>query len=190
LTDYLLYKRVSGASESDPPAALDEALTGPSIGGGVQQFAKPYFSESERQDIVQRVDEKIREIGGGSWDTGKQVVLDRYYSYSKDDWTDVEKSTETAVHRSFHLFQNYPNPFNPVTTITYLLPVSGHVELAVFNLSGRRICTLVNGNRAAAKHQVQWDGKNGQGENVASGVYIYQLKTNGFIQSRRLLLLR
>lgn len=76
----------------------------------------------------------------------------------------------------FVLEQNYPNPFNPTTEIRYELPEDSHVGLSVFNLVGQKISTLVNEQKAAGYHSAFWDGKDSFGNEVASGVYIYQIK--------------
>lgn len=74
---------------------------------------------------------------------------------------------------SFRLDQNYPNPFNPETTISYCLPTSDYVTIKIYNITGREIRTLVNERKASGYYNIQWDGKDNNGTNVASGVYIY-----------------
>ncbi len=88
----------------------------------------------------------------------------------------------------FRLCQNYPNPFNSLTTIQYQLPAAGPVELAIFNLVGERVKLLVAEDQSSGWHRAQWDGSNENGAAVASGVYLYQLKTNHRIETRRMVL--
>jgi len=83
------------------------------------------------------------------------------------------------------LEQNYPNPFNPSTTITYALPKSSDVRLSVYDILGREVSVLVNERRDAGVHEVKFDGTN-----LASGVYMYRIQAGGFVQVKRLLLLR
>ena len=90
----------------------------------------------------------------------------------------------------FVLEQNYPNPFNPTTTIRFSLPVAAEVELAIFNLLGQRVTTLVEGLRAAGRYTVVWDGRDDAGRPVASGVYFYRLQTDGFRETRKMLLVK
>lgn len=82
---------------------------------------------------------------------------------------------------------NYPNPFVDGTTITYELPEADRVSLAVYNLLGQRVATLLDGQRqAAGTHRVRWEGADHAGGRLASGVYIYQLRANGAVVSKRM----
>ncbi|NBC17223.1 MAG: T9SS type A sorting domain-containing protein [Bacteroidetes bacterium] len=107
-----------------------------------------------------------------------------------DQWSFYQEGTlkpfGTTVDREapgvpgrFALQQNYPNPFNPATTIRYSLDATGPVELAVFDVLGRRVATLVDGPRAAGTHTVTFDG-----DGLASGLYLYRLVTGGQEQTR------
>jgi hypothetical protein len=79
------------------------------------------------------------------------------------------------VPASYALEQNYPNPFNPATTIRYAIPTDARISVAVYDLLGRRIATLVDEVQAAGARSVQWNGRNGAGAAVASGVYFYRI---------------
>lgn len=95
---------------------------------------------------------------------------------------DPECGPVAAASRDFVLSQNYPNPFNPTTTITYTLPENAEVKLSVYSLLGQEIQTLQNGYQQQGSHHVVWNGLNNRGQQVPSGVYIYQLrvKPSGF----------
>lgn len=86
-------------------------------------------------------------------------------------------ATPPAVPSGVALRQNYPNPFNPRTTIRYTLPRAERVQLRVFDVQGRLVATLRNGSEPAGERRVEWDGRDGQGQPVASGVYLYRLTT-------------
>lgn len=102
-----------------------------------------------------------------------------------------DKPPTVSLPSDFKLYQNYPNPFNPTTTISWQLPVASQVELTIYNLLGQKIRTLVDGRQPAGFHQVEWDGRDDAGRQVASGVYFYRLTTvDGFRQSRKMLLLK
>jgi hypothetical protein len=88
------------------------------------------------------------------------------------------------------LYQNHPNPFNPSTVITYALPEGGRVVLELFDITGRRIRTLVDDTRVMGRHREEWDGRDDRGRQVASGVYIYRLQAGGKTFSRKCALLR
>lgn len=103
--------------------------------------------------------------------------------------SDVEtQPSAIALPSEFQLRQNHPNPFNPETRIELDLPVPSRVALRVFDVRGRLIRTLANGNYAAGRHSIPWDGKNDAGDLVSSGVYFYQLEAGGFLATRRMLL--
>jgi hypothetical protein len=80
---------------------------------------------------------------------------------------------------AFSLFQNYPNPFNPITTIGYTLHSSGHVELAIYDVLGRKIRILADEIMSAGMHETIWDGRDASGRKVASGIYFYSIETSG-----------
>jgi hypothetical protein len=99
--------------------------------------------------------------------------------------TGVRGDRGNASPNDFDLSQNYPNPFNPSTTITYDLPARSHVRLRIFNVLGQEVATLVDGNVEAGGHQVQWNAGR-----LASGVYLYQLKTGGHVETKKMVVLR
>ena len=103
--------------------------------------------------------------------------------------TAIENDGNKIV-QNFQLRQNYPNPFNPITTINYHLPKSSEVELAVYNLLGQKIRLLVNSRQPAGSYEIEWDGVDGWGNEAASGVYIYRLKTQDRILSKKMILLK
>lgn len=103
--------------------------------------------------------------------------------------TPTGAGVENPVFRNA-LFQNTPNPFNPSTIIRYTVAEENHVELAIFNVRGQLITTLVNGSRHRGSHDVSWDGKNGSGATVASGVYFCRLKIGSYQSVKKLLLLK
>jgi FlgD Ig-like domain len=94
------------------------------------------------------------------------------------------------VPATFSLQQNYPNPFNPTTEIQFSLPTRGHATLEVFNVIGERVNVLANGVFAAGEHRIEWDGKSQSGNAVASGIYLYRLKTTEFTLSRKMVLVK
>ncbi|MEW6754878.1 MAG: FG-GAP-like repeat-containing protein [Candidatus Latescibacterota bacterium] len=108
--------------------------------------------------------------------------------------TAVVETQARPVPQAFGLQPNYPNPFNGSTVIRFGLPARGPVELAVYNLAGQRVATLVRGERGAGTHAVTWDGRAEDGRPLATGVYLCHLRTggqaSGRVQTRKLLLVR
>lgn len=86
---------------------------------------------------------------------------------------------ETMVNeipKEYKLENNYPNPFNPSTVISYQLPVVSDVRLVIYDILGREVITLVNGNQSAGKYSVEWNGRNASGTILSSGIYIYRIE--------------
>jgi hypothetical protein len=94
------------------------------------------------------------------------------------------------VPQEFELMQNYPNPFNPTTEIQFVLPKFQEASLIVFDILGREVKTIVNGQLHGGKHTYKWNGINNAGTPVATGVYFYQLKAGDLVQVRKMMLIR
>jgi hypothetical protein len=92
---------------------------------------------------------------------------------------------ESGIPGRFSLSQNYPNPFNPGTTIGFQIANRGFVSLKVYGITGKEVATLVAENLMPGSYEYSWDARG-----LASGVYFYRLESKGFIQSKKLLLLR
>jgi photosystem II stability/assembly factor-like uncharacterized protein len=90
----------------------------------------------------------------------------------------------------FHLAQNHPNPFNPSTFIEFEIARSHPVQLKIFNARGQLIRTLLDEQLQAGSHRIQWNGCDDEGNNVASGVYFYQLQAGINTQTRKMMLLQ
>ena len=128
---------------------------------------------------------------------GDYVVLDVTLALFGRDGFEVSAESRSGVLRVvnalpqvYALQQNYPNPFNPVTTIAYELPDAARVRLAVYNILGQNVRTLVAAMQNAGYYKMNWDGRNDAGEQVTSGVYIYRLVARDFVQQRKMVLLR
>ena len=95
-----------------------------------------------------------------------------------------------AIPVEFALKQNYPNPFNPTTQIEYQLPVDEVVSIAIYDVMGRKVRSLVNGIESAGYKSVTWDATNELGLPVAAGMYIYTIETGSFRQMKKMVLLK
>jgi enterochelin esterase-like enzyme len=91
---------------------------------------------------------------------------------------------------SIMLYQNYPNPFSRDTHISYQLSKTSFVEIAVYDLSGQKVRTLVNETKPAGAYSVDWDGRDNSNMLASSGVYMYRLNTGSYTQIRKMIILR
>lgn len=98
--------------------------------------------------------------------------------------TDIEEEIE-IIPEEFTLVQNFPNPFNPNTVISYQLPVSGNVSLKVYDILGNEVATLVSEDKLAGNYEIDFDGSD-----LASGVYLYVLRYNNKMLSKKMVLLK
>jgi hypothetical protein len=97
---------------------------------------------------------------------------------------------EVKAATVYGLNQNYPNPFNPATTIQYSLAEPGDVKIVVYNALGQEVRTLVSNYKLSGDYSAQWDARDSAGREVASGVYVYRMEVNGFVQTHRMVLMR
>ncbi|NWG75036.1 MAG: T9SS type A sorting domain-containing protein [Rubrivivax sp.] len=126
----------------------------------------------------------------------KNLAGDSLWS-KQQDWGFFIKQGATLVENAeyelpqhFELFQNYPNPFNSSTTIKYQLPAATDVKLEIYNLLGQRIRILVDQSQLPDSYSIRWDGTDDVNQPVASGVYLYQLKTKSFVRTNKLVVLQ
>jgi hypothetical protein len=112
--------------------------------------------------------------------------VEDYEIYIEEDLTEVPE-----LPQSFGLHQNVPNPFNPQTEIRYDVPAGGaHATLEIFDPTGRRVTTLLDGFQPEGRHRVMWRAEDDRGKRLPSGVYFYRFRTEGFVQTRKMLLLQ
>jgi hypothetical protein len=109
-------------------------------------------------------------------------------------YTFFPAGSHTSVGRSagreltaqgYRLDQNYPNPFNPSTTIRFTILQTGHVTLTVYNAIGAEVATLLSQEVAGGSHEIIWNAGN-----LPSGTYFYRLQAGGFVETKRLILLK
>jgi len=103
---------------------------------------------------------------------------------------EASKTEEAVAQSKFSLSQNYPNPFNPQTTIQYSLAEGCHVMLKIYNIAGQLIKILINEYQQAGSYTIIWHGDNDVGEEVARGLYFYQLQAGDFVSTKKMVVLK
>lgn len=116
----------------------------------------------------------------GFMDSAPQVEALKWFGFTVD-----VKQTDNLVPNKFNLTQNYPNPFNPNTTIRFALPQTSNVVLKVYDVLGREVATLINGEKLAGNYEVNFDASK-----LASGLYIYTLNAGNFTSTKKMMLMK
>ncbi len=146
---------------------------------------KMWFLDRERKVSIpingDKIGIPIPRSGKGSY-----RIITGNEAYAKENSENI-----SLVPLEYSLSQNYPNPFNPTTNINYQLKELSKVTLEIFNILGQRIRVLINNQvENPGQYRVMWDGTNGSGNRVATGVYIYRLRANSFVSSKKMILLK
>ena len=98
----------------------------------------------------------------------------------------VSSLTEAIpLPETFSLDRAYPNPFNPVTTLSFAIPIDSEVSLSIYNLQGREVISLLNGNMDAGYHTAVWNA-----DSYSSGVYFVKMITGDYVDIQKLMLLK
>lgn len=139
-----------------------------------------------------------QEVAASDWRDPTANAFDLHYKVSAVDFSGNEGPAASPaqatgvspppLERRLVLHGATPNPFNPRTTLSFSLPATAPAQLSIHDLRGRRVVTLLDGPLAAGKHQVSWDGRDANGRNVTSGVYVARLQSGGEIRSVRVAL--
>ncbi len=99
--------------------------------------------------------------------------------------TGIKNDTRTGIPGEFSLSQNYPNPFNPTTNIKFSLPKASKVTLIVYNILGQRVAQLINEDLNAGNYNYKFDATN-----LSSGIYLYRIQTDNYMQTKKMILLK
>ena len=127
------------------------------------------LSREQGQPLIDAANEVILQITGGEPLSGGKTAL---------------------RPKVFALYQNTPNPFTQQTTISYQLIAPSHTTLKIYDLSGRLVITLVDGEKDAGDYTINWNRKDDLGRVISNGVYFYRLTSDKFSQTRKLILMR
>jgi len=124
----------------------------------------------------------ISRVGQGYWSEA--------WSFTTGDIVSVEL-IDNQIPTEFALGQNYPNPFNPVTTIRFALPVEATVRLAIYNMLGQQVATIIDGEYyAAGIYEATWNSRDVSGNEVSSGMYIYRITAGDYVETKRMILMK
>ena len=140
------------------------------------------FSANLLSSVRGNHDVYLRFTGSG---TNKLFMLQSFYFTGTPTTTGVKNLQGYNIPRKFNLDQNYPNPFNPITKIEYSVPVNSNVSLKVYDILGNEVVTLFNGRRLPGNYVVSFNGSE-----LSSGVYLCQMKSNNFKETKKLVLLK
>jgi len=128
----------------------------------------------------------IREIANGVEVNSHKIIDGEKIIISNEQVTMLKiTKQQTSLPTSFNLEQNYPNPFNPSTTIKFSLPEASNVTLTIYNTLGQKVTELVKTILEAGWYSYEWNA-----EIVASGIYIYELRTDKFVSLKKMILLK
>lgn len=176
----MLYYRATRAGE-DPPRRFEEVQLTPDVDPDW------YIAEIPTQADGTTIDYYVHaEDNSGRAEGMPRTEPDAYYTFEVD--VPIDGVAELPLAGSARLHPNYPNPFFPATTFSFELKYEGRVLLNVYDTQGRLVRTLVNGSVGPGQHEIFWDGKNDEGEELAAGTYLYKLRAAGITYTRKAIL--
>lgn len=132
---------------------------------------------------------------GGDYLENVGILLDRtklLKSFYQSGYFDIEeiKREEPDPPDYFGIYKNYPNPFNGFTVIRYNLPVDRNVEIAIYNMLGEKVTTILNEYQKAGEKEVVWNGTDNYGRDVGSGIYFYRISAKEFAGGHKMVLIK
>jgi hypothetical protein len=149
-------------------------------GGGLSNGFGTALQNTFGQSVIGLAQNDTYEVWSGFW-----------YAVQSNFVTSVE-SIEDIIPIEFRLDQNYPNPFNPVTVIQYSIPNKSHITIKVFDILGNEIMTLINEEKEAGFHEINFNGRT-----IVSGMYIYRLiatpdggQAGKYVSTKKMLLIK
>jgi C1A family cysteine protease len=170
----------AGVTSIDILCSWDSGATFPdAVAAGEENDGSFAWSVPDTSSTTCRVRVIARDAAGLAW---------------HDDSDDFATTGGTGIPdgggRRFALEQNVPNPFNPVTHIAYSIPRAAHVELRIYDVTGKVVRRLVDAELAANDYVAVWNGRTDEGQASASGIYFYRLTADGQELARKMILLR
>ncbi|HUV29626.1 MAG TPA: T9SS type A sorting domain-containing protein [Acidobacteriota bacterium] len=142
---------------------------------------------SELTDTIRVIGEELEITSAFQYTSN---LLDFSWAKVPADNTNVRGEYGNSVPDQYYLSQNYPNPFNPGTWIEFYLPRRSNVAISIYNLLGQQINTLVSRELTAGSHSVYWNGADCHGSTVSSGIYFYRFRSDDYVETKKMLLLK
>ncbi len=121
---------------------------------------------------------------------GKDTTLTATISSADGQTWTKEISVAVGAPKDYKLYNNFPNPFNPSTKIAFELPKASHVKLVIYDVVGREVAQIADGDYPAGYSELTWNGLNRNGEQVSSGVYFYRISTDKWSKVMKMLSLK
>ncbi|MBN2565693.1 MAG: T9SS type A sorting domain-containing protein, partial [Candidatus Eisenbacteria bacterium] len=169
---------------SDPDVSVDDGSASfGTIGAGLSgdNAASPFRITVGSGPSDELVELDLHLFTGGRYDTYDVLTLVLDLS---------QTGVEGEIPLTFALKQNSPNPFRDGTTMSFDLPSPSRAELTVYNVAGRKVATVVDGELPAGRHSVSWNGRDDEGREVSAGIYFYMLEADQGRSGRKLIVLR
>jgi hypothetical protein len=147
-------------------------------------------------DLTQQSELSFTTAAKGSFPSSGNEAVPVYPQIGNSHFTvtisynEMGTDNEELLPIQYALHQNYPNPFNPTTTLRYDLPETGLVSINIYDMLGRQVKTLINQTQDAGYRSVFWDATNDYGKPVSAGIYLYQIQAGGYMQTKKMVLLK
>lgn len=123
--------------------------------------------------------------------TQTSINVSEIRKFTFDNFSSIQDTKKISLlNKPFSIFQNFPNPFNPTTTIKYELSESGFIDITIFNIKGQHIKTLFSSKQTNGTYHLEWNGRNENGTQVPTGIYLYQIKCNNKIITKKMTLIK
>jgi hypothetical protein len=146
-------------------------------------YPESWFWLNHQEDVMALTYEDWNSDLAANFDSTANALIRGIADYLDIEPADISPRPMSVAQ--FELHQNYPNPFNPMTAIGYWLSAVSDVELSIYNSLGQKVVTLFSEKQNAGYHQVDWDASG-----FASGIYYYRLETGGFVDVKKMVLIR